>query len=59
VVAVGAAELIESLGPLAIDDIPVGHYVTLLEFNLLGDKCNCRISAPSLREYEIRHRAKK
>jgi len=34
VVAVGAAELIESLGPLAIDDIPVGHYVPLLEFNL-------------------------
>src|SRR5450755_4149747 len=31
---VGAAELIESLGPLAIDDIPVGHYVPLLEFNL-------------------------
>jgi hypothetical protein len=30
---VGAAELTESLGPPAIDDIPVGHYVPLLEFN--------------------------
>src|SRR5450755_3398152 len=29
----GAAELTESLGPQAIDDIPVGHYVPLLEFN--------------------------
>ena len=26
---------------------------------LLGEKCNCRISAPSLREYVIRHRSKK
>jgi len=33
VVAVGAAELTESIGPQAIDDIPVGHYVPLLEFN--------------------------
>jgi hypothetical protein len=33
VVAVGATELIESLGPQAIDDILVGHYVPLLEFN--------------------------
>ena len=32
-VAVGATELIESLGPQAIDDILVGHYVPLLEFN--------------------------
>src|ERR1035441_615907 len=29
----GATELIESLGPQAIDDILVGHYVPLLEFN--------------------------
>jgi hypothetical protein len=33
VVAVGSAELTESLGPQAIDDIPMGHYVPLLEFN--------------------------
>ena len=26
---------------------------------LLGEKCNCRISAPALREYAIRHRSKK
>jgi pyridoxine 5-phosphate synthase len=32
---VGAAELTESLGPQAIHDIPVGHYVPLLEFNQL------------------------
>jgi hypothetical protein len=32
-IAMGAAELTESLGPPAIDDIPVGHYVPLLEFN--------------------------
>jgi len=32
---VGAAELRESLGPQAIGDIPVGHYVPLLEFNHL------------------------
>jgi hypothetical protein len=31
---VGAAELTERLAPQAIDDIPVGHYVPLLEFNL-------------------------
>jgi hypothetical protein len=30
---VGAAELTERLAPQAIDDIPVGHYVPLLEFN--------------------------
>ena len=35
-VAVGATELIESLGPQAIDDILVGHYVPLLEFNRNG-----------------------
>jgi hypothetical protein len=33
VVAVGSAELTESLGPQAIDNIPMGHYVFLLEFN--------------------------
>jgi hypothetical protein len=33
VVAVGAAELTKSLCPPAIDEIPVGHYVPLLEFN--------------------------
>jgi hypothetical protein len=33
VVALGAAELTESLGPQAIDDISMGHYVPLLEFN--------------------------
>jgi hypothetical protein len=33
VVAVRSAELTESLGPQAIDNIPMGHYVFLLEFN--------------------------
>jgi hypothetical protein len=33
---VGAAELTERLAPQAIDDIPVGHYVPLLEFNQYG-----------------------
>ena len=28
-----SAELTESLGPQAIDNIPMGHYVFLLEFN--------------------------
>ena len=26
---------------------------------LLGEKCNCRISAPSLREYVMRHQPRK
>jgi hypothetical protein len=30
---VGAAELTKSLAPQAINDIPAGHYVPLLEFN--------------------------
>ncbi len=38
VYTVGAAELTESLGPQAIDDIPVGHYVPLLEFNRIRSK---------------------
>jgi hypothetical protein len=32
--ALGAAELTESLGSQAIDDISRGHYIPLLEFNL-------------------------
>jgi len=30
---VGAAELTENLAPQTIGDIPLGHYVPLLEFN--------------------------
>ena len=39
----GAAELTERLAPQAIDDIPVGHYVPLLEFNRVdrGPEANC------------------
>jgi hypothetical protein len=41
---VGSAELPESLGPQAIDDIPIGHYLPLAEFSqdgfrLLGLLC--------------------
>jgi hypothetical protein len=36
---------------------PPMSYVRIAK--LLGEKCNCRISAPSLREYAIRHRSKK
>jgi hypothetical protein len=36
---------------------PPMSYVRIAK--LLGEKCNCRISAPSLREYTIRHRKPK